>query len=435
MLGIRVPDPDQAMLISGGKGDRDGAPFRVVVGNRKFVMPLINRVSYLTLAMQEAQVAERCVTNQGIEVEAKAVCAFKVGSDEQSIVNAGQRFLSDQRQMPNLVGQIFAGHLRSIIGSMTVEDLVRNRQALATEVLDASKEEMARLGLLVDSFQIQSIDDSGQGYIAAMAAPNVAAVQREAAIAQARADQAAAEARQESVRQQAQYERDTQIAKAQNAAEVNKAQADADRASQIAQAEAKRQVAQAQADADQAGPLAQAKAEQAVLEAQTAAAAKQAALREQELVAERVKPAQADAEAVKIKAMADAEATTLQAEAAASNGRIALERMIIEQLPLLVANAGSSLARANVTVLNGSDGLSQIASGLVSQALAIYNEARQGLVSNGNDTVAATAAAVSAAPAEPPAEPPAEALGGQPAEPPSGDPPANDGPPSGGASL
>jgi UDP-N-acetylmuramate--alanine ligase len=225
--------------------------------------------------------------------EAKAVCAFKVGTDEQSIVNAGQRFLSDQRQMPNLVGQIFAGHLRSIIGSMTVEDIVRNRQALATEVLDASKEEMARLGLLVDSFQIQSIDDSGQGYIAAMAAPNVAAVQREAAIAQAKADQAAAQARQESLRQQAQYERDTAIAKAQNGAEVNKAQADADRASAIAQAEAKKQVAQAEAEANQAGPLAQAQAKQAVFEAQTKAAAKQARLREQELVGERVKPAQA----------------------------------------------------------------------------------------------------------------------------------------------
>jgi uncharacterized membrane protein YqiK len=383
MLGIRVPDPDQAMLISGASGGRDGAPFRVVVGNRKFVMPFGNRVSYLTLALQEAQVAERCVTGQGIEIETKAVCAFKVGADEQSIVNAGQRFLSDQTQMPNLVGQIFAGHLRSIIGSMTVEDIIRNRQALATEVLDASKEEMGRLGLLVDSFQIQSIDDAGQGYIAAMAAPNVAAVQREAAIAQARADQAAAEAKQESLRQQAQYERETAIARTKNEAEVNRAQADADRASAVAQAEAKKQVAQAQAEADQAGPLAQAQAELAVLEAQTAVAAKQTQLRQQELVAERVRPAEADAEAIKIKAKAEAEATKLQAEAAASNGRVALERMIIEQLPSLVSNAGTSLARANVTVLNGSDGLSQIAAGLVSQALAIYNEARNGLVTNG----------------------------------------------------
>ncbi len=384
MLGIRVPDPDEAMLISGGKGGHDGAPFRVVVGNRKFVMPFINRVSYLTLAMQEAQVAEKCVTAQGIEIVTKAVCAFKVATDEQSIINAGQRFLSDQEQMPNLVGQIFAGHLRSIIGSMTVEDIVRNRQALATEVLDASKEEMSRLGLLVDSFQIQSIDDSGQGYIAAMAAPNIAAVQREAAIAQAKADQASAEARQESLRQQAQYERETAIARTKNEAEVNKAQADSDRASAIAQAEAKRQVAQAQAEADQAGPLAQAQAERAVYEARTTAAAKQAELREQELVSERVKPAQADAESIRIKAKAEAEATRLQAEAAASNDRVALERMIIEQLPSLVKNAGTSLARANVTVLNGSDGLAQVAAGLVTQAMAIYNEARAGFVVNGN---------------------------------------------------
>jgi uncharacterized membrane protein YqiK len=383
MLGLRVPDPDEAMLISGQKGPKEGAPFRVVVGNRKFVMPFVNRVSYLTLALQEAQVSERCVTAQGIEIEAKAVCAFKVATDEQSIVNAGQRFLSDQSQMPNLVGQIFSGHLRSIIGSMTVEDIVRNRQALATEVLDGSKEEMGRLGLLVDSFQIQSIDDSGQGYISAMAAPNIAAVQREAAIAQSKADQAAAEAKQESVRQQAQYERETAIARAKNEAEVNKAQADADRASAIAKAEAKRLVAQAQAQADQAGPLAQAQAELAVFEARTAAAAKASELREQELVTERVKPAEAEAEATKITAQAEAAATKLQAEAAASHDRVALERMIIEQLPSLVSNAGTSLARANVTVLNGSEGLSQVAAGLITQALAIYNEARNSLVVNG----------------------------------------------------
>ncbi|HTT29172.1 MAG TPA: hypothetical protein VMG37_12220 [Solirubrobacteraceae bacterium] len=65
---------------------------------------------------------------------------------------------------------------------------------------------------------------------------------------------------------------------------------------------------------------------------------------------------------------------------------MALERMIIEQLPSLVSNAGTSLARANVTVLNGSDGLAQVAAGLVTQALAIYNEARAGLVVNGDQS-------------------------------------------------
>ena len=125
MLGYRVPAPDEAMLISGGKAGRDGAPFRVVTGHGAFVMPFFRQVRFLTLAMREAEVAEQCVTKQGIALQARAVIAFKVGNDPESIVNAGQRFLSDQDQMSVLTGRIFAGHLRSIVGSMTVEEIVR----------------------------------------------------------------------------------------------------------------------------------------------------------------------------------------------------------------------------------------------------------------------------------------------------------------------
>ena len=80
--------------------------------------------------------------------------------------------------MSVLTGRIFAGHLRSIIGSMTVEQIIRERQKLATEVLDGSKEEMARIGLTVDALQIQSIDDGELGYINAMSAPHNAAIQQ-----------------------------------------------------------------------------------------------------------------------------------------------------------------------------------------------------------------------------------------------------------------
>ena len=186
MFGYRVPAPDEAMLISGRGGSPQGAPFRVVIGHGAFVTPVFRKVRYLTLSMQEAEVAETCVTKQGISLNVRSVIAFKVGNDQESIVNAGQRFLSDQDQMSVLTGRIFAGHLRSIIGSMTVEEIVTERQKLATEVLDGSKGEMARIGLIVDSLQIQSIDDMGAGYIAAMAAPNNAAIQRQAKIAQAR---------------------------------------------------------------------------------------------------------------------------------------------------------------------------------------------------------------------------------------------------------
>jgi flotillin len=132
MFFYRVPRPDEAMLISGGRMGRNGAPFRVVTGHGTFVAPFVRKTNFLTLAMREAEVSERCVTKQGIVLNVRAVIAFKVGNDAESIVNAGQRFLSDQDQMSTLAGRIFAGHLRSIIGSMTVEEIITERQKLST---------------------------------------------------------------------------------------------------------------------------------------------------------------------------------------------------------------------------------------------------------------------------------------------------------------
>src|SRR6202451_2459864 len=360
MFGYRVPAPDEAMLISGGRHGMKGAPFRVVIGHGAFATPFFRKVRYLTLSMQEAEVAETCVTKQGISLNVRSVIAFKVGNDEESIVNAGQRFLSDQDQMSVLTGRIFAGHLRSIIGSMTVEELVTERQKLATEVLDGSKGEMARIGLIVDSLQIQSIDDMGAGYIAAMPAPNNAAIQRQAKIAQAAADQAAAEAQQASARKQSEFARETSVVQAQYKAEIDKAQA----------------------EAAQAGPLASTNAQRAVIAAQAELAAQQAQLRQQQLVSEVLKPAEAEAERVRILAKAEAERTRIQAEAAASNNRVALAQLLINQLPLIVKEAAGGLAGANVSVLNGADGLGEIAAGLVSQGLTILDSVRKGMPSD-----------------------------------------------------
>jgi flotillin len=357
MFGYRVPAPDEAMLISGGRRGMNDAPFRVVTGHGAFVTPFFRKVRYLTLSMQEAEVAETCVTKQGISLNVRSVIAFKVGYDAESIVNAGQRFLSDQDQMSVLTGRIFAGHLRSIIGSMTVEEIVTERQKLATEVLDGSKAEMATIGLTVDSLQIQSIDDMGAGYIAAMAAPNNAAIQRQAKIAQAAADQAAAEAQQASVRKQAEFARQTSVVQAQYKAEIDKAQA----------------------QAAQAGPLAQAEAQQAVIATQAKLAQQQAELRQQQLVSEVIRPAEAEAQKVKILAIAEAERTRIAAEAAASNNRVALDQLLIAQLPQIVKEAAVGLAGANVTVLNGADGLGEIAAGLVSQGLTILESVRRGV--------------------------------------------------------
>jgi uncharacterized membrane protein YqiK len=379
MFGYRVPAPDQAMLISGGRTGRDGTPFKVVTGHGAFVLPVFRHVTFLTLAMREAEVEEQCVTTQGITLTVRAVIAFKVGNDSESIVNAAQRFLSDQDQMSVLTGRIFAGHLRSIVGSMTVEEIVTERQKLATEVLDGSKAEMAKMGLIVDSLQIQSIDDMGSGYIDAMAAPHNAAIQRQAKIAQAQANQASAEAEQDSQRKQAEYARQTAVVQAQYKAEVDKAQA----------------------EAGQAGPLAQANAQREVIAAQTEHAQKQAALRQQQLVAEVVKPAEADAEKTRVTAKAEAERMTIQAEAAASYNRVALDRMLIDQLPLIVREAAGGLANANINVLNGADGLGQIAAGLVGQGLTIFESVKGSIAGNGNGTAAGELGASDGAAAPP----------------------------------
>jgi uncharacterized membrane protein YqiK len=355
MFGYRVPDPDEALLISGGKSS-DGAPFRVVIGHGAYVVPFVRRANLLSLAMTESEVQETCVTRQGISLNVKAVIAFKVGNDVESIVAAGQRFLSDQDQMSVLTGRIFAGHLRSIIGSMTVEEIVTERQKLATEVLDGSKQEMSKIGLTVDALQIQSIDDGQLGYILAMSAPHNAQIKQTAAIAQSNANQFAAEAEQDSLRKQAEFSRQTTVIQAQYKAEIDKAQA----------------------AAAQAGPLSQAKAQLEVLQAQRELAQRNAELREEQLVAEVIKPAQAEAERVKILAAAEAEKIQILAAAAASNNRVALDRMLIEQLPEIVRSAATGLNGANVTVLNGADGLGDIAASLVGQGSAIFEAVRKG---------------------------------------------------------
>ncbi|MDT7773237.1 MAG: flotillin [Pseudonocardiales bacterium] len=374
MFGWNVPAPDEAMLVSGGKNSGE-TPFRVVTGHGAFVLPFFRKVRFLTLSMVEAEVEERCVTGQGITLNVRAVIAFKVGNDAESIVNAGQRFLSDQGQMSVLTGRIFAGHLRSIIGSMTVEEIVTQRQRLATEVLDGSKEEMAKIGLAVDALQIQSIDDGDLGYITAMSAPHTAAIQRQAQIAHSQARQAAAEAEQDSQRKQAEYGRQTAIVQAQYKAEVDRAQA----------------------AANQAGPLAQAQAQREVLAARTELAQREAELRQQQLVAEVIKPAEAEAERVRLLARAEAERMRIQAEAAASHNRVALDRMLIDQLPQIVHEAAAGLQGANVNILNGADGISELAASLVGQGLTIFESLRKNI----GDSAAKGGSATESEPATP----------------------------------
>jgi flotillin len=358
LFGYRVPAPNEALLISGRKQrGTDALPFKIVTGHGAFVIPVFSKASRLTLAMQEAEVEEDCYTKQGLTLAVQAVIAFKVGDDHESIAAAARRFQGDQSQMSILVGRIFSGHLRSIIGSMTVEAIIREQQTLADAIVSASKTEMARIGLEIDSLQISSIDDKGAGYIQALAAPHQARVNQEAKVAQAIADQASAMAQQESMRNQAEYARQTAVTQARYQAEID----------------------QAQQTAAQAGPLAAAQAQQAVLAERSQVALKNAELRQAELVAEVVRPAQAEAERITTLARAQADATKLSAEAAAAQDRIALDQLVIQQLPELLRAAAQGLQGANLTVLDGAEGLNSVVASLSAQGMALLEAVRKGM--------------------------------------------------------
>ena len=373
MLFWHVPAPNEAMLISGSKRRAEDTQFRIVTGHGSFVLPIKQKVRMLSLALREAEITEDCVTQQGIRLTVRAVAVFKVGDDVVSIANAARRFLSEQSRMEELVGRIFAGHLRSIVGGLTVEQIIRERDRVAQEVKEGSHSEMEKLGIVVDALQIQEIEDTS-GYITNLAAPHAAAVASQARIAQAKADQEAAEREQQAAALKAEYERDTAIKRAGFLAETE----------------------QSNARAAQAGPLAQARASQEVIEEQTALAQRQAALAAQRLEAEVRRPA--DAEAYRQRTLAEAhrdqakyeadgnaytERTLAQAQADANNARAASLRdgnqeliaanRIVENLPALTDAAARGIAGSTLTVLNGTDGVNEVAAAIVGQGMAILD--------------------------------------------------------------
>jgi flotillin len=441
MLFWHVPAPDEALLISGSKHKDGSTQFRIVTGHGSFVLPVKQKARLLSLALREAELLEECVTTQGIPLKVTAVAVFKVGDDPASIANAARRFLAEQNRMEELCGRIFAGHLRSIIGSLTVEEIIRERDKVAQEVKDGSHPEMEKLGIVVDGLQIQEIEDP-TGYIKNLAAPHAAAVASAARIAAAERDQEASEREQQAARAKAQFERETSIARAKIEAEVQEAQAKAAQAGPLAQAQAsqnviaeqtalaereaaltdkrlesqvrrpadaeaykQRTLAEAARDAVKHNTEGEAFKQRSLAEASRdttllnteAEAARRRQLAEAEADAERVS-AQASADAVKARAdgdafaqraIATAEADAINARAAALSGEnqaLIAANKLVDMLPTLVEAAASGISWSNLTVLNGSQGVNEMAVGVVAQGLSIFDTLRKGLATGNGST-------------------------------------------------
>ncbi len=308
-----VAGANEALIVAGSRGakvrDERGrvvsAPgdkgVKVVVGGGTFILPLVNRVGRLKLTARQISVQlTDAVTSQGIKVQVQGVATFKIGRDVESLRNAAERFLDAKpEQVDSIVKNVLEGSLRSIVGTLTIEELIRDRQKLLQQVQDAAKGDLATSGLQIDAFTIQSFSDESN-YIELLGRQSVATVTRDARMAQASTDQEAA------VRE----------------AQAQQIKINAGRDVSLREAETKMQVAAAQARADQAGPLAQAEAQQEVVRKQTELAQLEADRKEKELLSSTVKPAAADAQAVIARAEGEKRARIAAAEADAETTRL-----------------------------------------------------------------------------------------------------------------
>src|SRR3954447_2050520 len=338
MFLYKVAEPNEALIISGlrahhgPEGDAAGLGFKIVVGKGAFYWPGLQKVRRLSLDIHEAELDLECVTTQGIRVGVKAVVIYKIADDFASIANAARRFLDQEEQMDVKVHNVFAGHLRSIVGTMAVEDLIRNRDALTKATRDSSSTEMQRLGLTIDSLQVQEIEDQ-TGYIDNLSMPEAARVAKDARIAQAAADREATEREQE--------------ADALKVAALS--------SSQIKQAKARAEAQRAEAESEQSGPLAAATARQQVVVQETRVAELEAERIEQKLQAEVRRPADADAYKTRTVAEAERDARISQAEAhareaelqaAADAKRVKLEAEAAATRTEQIGNAEASATKA-----------------------------------------------------------------------------------------
>jgi flotillin len=309
----KVAGANEAIIVAGSRGakvrDEHGRVVttpgdkgvKVVVGGGTIVMPLLNRIGKLKLTARQINVQlSDAVTSQGIKVQVQGVATFKIGRDVESLRNAAERFLDAKpEQVDSIVKNVLEGSLRSIVGTLTIEELIRDRQKLLQQVQDAAKGDLATSGLQIDAFTIQSFSDESN-YIELLGQQSVSTITRDARMVKATTDQEAA------VR-----EAESQQVKINAARDVS-----------LREAETKTQVAAAQARADQAGPLAMAEAQQEVVRKQTELAQLAADRKEMELLSTTVKPAAAEAQAVIAKAEGDKRARIASAEADAETTRL-----------------------------------------------------------------------------------------------------------------
>ncbi|MBC7279495.1 flotillin family protein [Nocardioides sp.] len=335
----KVAGPNQAFIVTGRKGKAvlnpetgqlttDLSGQKVVLGGGVFVVPFVQKLATMDLSSRRISVQIRgAVSGQGIKLNLEGVAIVKVGGNADQIRLSAQRFLSQQEEIEPFTQEVLAGALRSIVGGLTVEQIIRDRAAFAQRVADESESSLTGQGLILDTFQIQDVTDDGS-YLANLGRPEAARITQTASIAEAEARRAS---------EQARIKAEEEIAVAQ-------------RALALKQAEIKAETDAATATAAASGPLAQADRDQAILTEQEKVAVRQAALTERQLETQVRKPADAEryrveqeAEARRSSEIAAAEArkasTIAAAEADAEQARLSGEAEKARRAALAEAEA------------------------------------------------------------------------------------------------
>ena len=337
-------------------------------GGRDFVLPIIQSIQYLPFTQNTIGFRVTAEDENKINVDVSAVAAVKVGDSDEQVRAAAKRFLgkpNTDQAIADSARNALIGSLRSIVGHMTITDLISDRDALQQNVFDDAKSVMANMGLEIDVLQISEITDEG-GYIESLGVPEQQRVEKDARIARANAEREAKDAEVTSRQQIAERERDLSLRQAQLKSETDKAQAEADSAGPLARAAKEREIAIIGQEAAQAkAALTERELDSTVRKPADAARYQ----REQEAEAskaEAIRRAEAEAERTRLDAKADAEATVARAEA---NARATAARAKAE------AEAIAARGRAEAEAVQAAGEAEAKAMSDKADALAKYGEA------------------------------------------------------------
>ncbi|MFJ8511960.1 flotillin family protein [Lysinibacillus xylanilyticus] len=259
----RTAGPDEALIVTGSylgsknvHKDESGNRIKIIRGGGTFVFPIFQQGQPLSLLSSKLDVTTPEVyTEQGVPVMADGTAIIKIGGSISEIATAAEQFLGKRKEdRENEAREVLEGHLRSILGSMTVEEIYKNRDKFSQEVQRVASQDLAKMGLIIVSFTIKDVRDKN-GYLESLGKPRIAQVKRDA-------DIATADAEKETRIKRAEASKEAQKAELERATEI----AEAEKENQLKVAEFRREQDIAKARADQAYELETARAKQEVTE-------------------------------------------------------------------------------------------------------------------------------------------------------------------------